>query len=130
MENKILADFTNDYVSLGTDGEIQTFEGGDAFWSLAGEKLDEIGQNWLITEFEFDKDWNTWEMHPNGEEIVYLLSGAMDLTLEKDGNLQNIELRSKGLVIIPRNTWHTAKVLEPSKMLVITFGKDTQVKPV
>lgn len=70
-------------------------------------------------------------MHPNGEEIVYLLSGAMDLTLDnKDDELQTVKLRGKGLVIIPRNTWHTAKVLEPSKMLVITFGKDTQVKPV
>ncbi len=130
MENEILDGFTNDYVSLGADGAIQAFEGGDAFWNLAGEKLDEIGQNWLITEFDFVEDWNTWEMHPNGEEIVYLLSGAMDLTLDKEGDLQTLELRSKGLVIIPRNTWHTAKVLEPSKMLVITFGKDTQVKPV
>lgn len=57
-------------------------------------------------------------------------SGAMDLTLDRDNELQTFKLRGKGLVIIPRSTWHTAKVLEPSKMLVITFGKDTQVKPI
>ena len=130
MTKKVFSDFTQNYALLGENGGIKIFEGGDAFWSLAGEKLVEIGQNWLITEFDFVEDWNTWEMHPNGEEIVYLLSGAMDLTLKKDGNLQTVELRNKGLVIIPRNTWHTAKVIEPSKMLVITFGKDTQVKPV
>lgn len=130
MENKILDDFTIEYVSLGAGGALQTFEGGDAFWNLSAEKFDEIGKSWLITEFEFTEDWQTWEMHPHGEEIVYLLSGAMDLTLDRDGDLQTLELRGKGLIIIPRHTWHTAKVLEPSKMLVITFGKDTQVKPV
>ena len=130
MTEKIFTDFTENYVSLGKNGDIETFEGGDKFWSLAGEKLDAIGENWLITEFYFDEDWKTWEMHPNGEEIVYLLSGSMDLILEKDGVLQTIELRSKGLVIIPRNTWHTVKVFEAGNMLVITLGKETQVKNV
>ena len=130
MIKKTFADFTENYVSLDKDGEIETFEGGDKFWSLAAEKLDAIGENWLITEFFFDEDWKTWEMHPNGEEIVYLLSGAMDLILEKDGVSQTVELRSKGLIIIPRNTWHTAKVFEPGNMLVITLGKETQVKNV
>lgn len=130
MTEKIFTDFTENYVSLGTNGDIETFEGGDKFWSLAGEKLDAIGENWLITEFYFDEDWKTWEMHPNGEEIVYLLSGKMDLILEKDGVLQTAELRSKGLVIIPRNTWHTAKVFEAGNMLVITLGKETQVRSI
>lgn len=130
MTEKIFTDFTENYVSLGKNGDIETFDGGDSFWSLAAEKLDAIGENWLITEFYFDEDWRTWEMHPNGEEIVYLLSGKMDLILEKDGILQTIELRSKGSVIIPRNTWHTAKVFEASNMLVITLGKETQVKEV
>ncbi|HEX8289163.1 MAG TPA: hypothetical protein VF556_14270 [Pyrinomonadaceae bacterium] len=130
MKNKVLDHFTKDFVSLGKNGEITAFEGGDDFWNLPAEKLDEIGQNWLITEFDFEQDWTTWEMHSHGEEIVYLLAGAMDLTIEKEGVRQTIELRSKGLAIIPRNTWHTAKVLKPSKMLVITFGKETQIKPV
>ena len=130
MPDKLLSDFTQNYALLGKSGEINLLEGGDAFWNLPAEKFDEIGQNWLITEFEFEEDWQTWEMHPHGEEIVYLLSGAMDLTLEKDGGKETIKLCPKGLVIIPRGTWHTAKVFEPSKMLVITFGKDTEIKPV
>lgn len=130
MTKKILPDFTQNYASLGQNGEINIFEGGDAFWNLSAEKFDEIGQNWLITEFNFEADWETWEMHPHAEEIVYLLSGEMDLLLEKDSFSQTIELRSNGLVIIPPNTWHTAKILKPSKMLVITLGKDTQIRSV
>lgn len=125
---KTFADFTENYASLETDGEIKTFDGGDKFWSLSGEDLDKIGENWLITEFHFEEDWKSWEMHPHGEEIVYLLSGEMDLILEKDGNLQTIELRGKGSVIIPRGTWHTAKVFAPCNMLIITHGKGTEIR--
>ena len=130
MKSKFLKSFIENYAVLDKEGSISDIEGGDSFWSQTPEELDKIGESWLITEFEFNEDWTTWEMHPNGEEIVYLLSGSMDLILDKDGQQQTIELRKKGLVIIERETWHTAKVFEPSKMFVITFGKDTQVKPV
>ena len=127
---KNLKGFIENYALLNNDGEIKVFDGGDSFWNQSPEEFEKIGINWLITEFEFTEDWATWEMHPNGEEIVYLLSGAIDLILDKDGEQQTIELRGKGLVIIERGTWHTAKVSEPSKMLVITYGKDTEIKPV
>lgn len=130
MNIKHFTDFTENYVSLGADGAIQTFEGGDKFWNLAADKLDKIGENWLITEFHFEEDWQTWEMHPHGDEIVYLLSGAMDLILEKDGLRHSVELRSKGFAVISPNTWHTAKVFAPSDLLVITLGKETQVRAV
>ena len=122
-------DLTENYLSLGGEGKIEAAAGGDAFWSLAGAELEKFGENWLITEFWFDEDWKSWEMHPNGEEIVYLLSGAMDLILEKDDVRQTIELRSKGLVIVPRGTWHTAKVFQMSNVLVITRGEETQIRP-
>jgi mannose-6-phosphate isomerase-like protein (cupin superfamily) len=125
-EKNNLADLTENYLSLGKMGAIKTIEGGDKFWSLPPEEIEKFGKDWLITEFYFDADWKSWEMHPNGEEIVYLLSGAMDLILEKDGERRIIELRSKGLVIVPRGTWHTAKVFQPSNVLVITLGDETQ----
>jgi mannose-6-phosphate isomerase-like protein (cupin superfamily) len=128
MSIKPFKDFTENYASLCKNGDIDLFEGGDKFWM--SDDLDKIGENWLITEFHFEEDWKTWEMHPNGEEIVYMLSGAMDLMLEKDNEVQIIELRGKGSVVIPRNTWHTAKVFAPSNMLVITLGKETQIRAV
>ncbi len=128
MNEKVLKDFTENYVSLSPNGDIEAFAGGDEFWM--SDKLDKIGENWLITEFYFTEDWKSWEMHPNGEEIVYMLSGEIDLVLEKDSEIQTIELRGKGSVVIPRSTWHTAKVFAPSNVLVITLGKETQIRPV
>lgn len=128
-----MQNFTNlfeNYLSLKSGGEIETLEGGDKFWSLPTDEMEKIGEDWLITEFESITDWKSWEMHPNGEEIVYLLSGAADLILEKDGVTKTFELRGKGLVVIERGTWHTAKVFEPSIMLVITHGKETQIREV
>ncbi len=130
MKETFLTDLMQTYLSLKKSGEIEKLEGGDKFWSKSGEELDKLGEDWLITEFSFDEDWKSWEMHPNGEEIVYLLSGAMDLILEKNENRETIELREKGLVVIPRQTWHTAKVLKPSKMLIITLGKETQIRQI
>lgn len=56
MKNKVLDDFTNVYVMLSKNGEVETFEGGYSFLSLSAEKLDKIGTNWLITEFGFEED--------------------------------------------------------------------------
>ena len=130
MNEQVLSGFSENYVSLGTTGIIQLLAGGDEFWNMPSDELEKLGENWLITEFYFDEDWKSWEMHPNGEEVVYMLSGSMDLILQKDDVQKTIELRSKGLVIVPRGTWHTAKVFEPSNVLVITLGKETQVRPI
>ena len=128
MNKNVFNNLSENYLSLGAAGIIQTLEGGDKFWNRSNDDLEKLGENWLITEFHFEEDWKSWEMHPNGEEIVYLLSGSMDLILEKDEVRQTLELRSKGLVVVPRGTWHTAKVFEPSDVLVITLGKETQIR--
>lgn len=122
-------DFTNDYATLAPNGGIDTFAGGDQFWSQSAEALDAIAQNWLISEYDFDADWPNWEMHPNGDEVVYLLSGDADLILEMDGVVQKFELRGRGTVIVPAGTWHTAKIISPARMLAITRGAGTESRP-
>ena len=52
------------------------------------EDLDEFGDfrgHIMVMRFEFDEDWPTWEMHPEGDELVYLLSGSTDMVL-RDGS--------------------------------------------
>jgi oxalate decarboxylase/phosphoglucose isomerase-like protein (cupin superfamily) len=70
-------------------------------------------------------------MHPNGDEVVCLLSGQVTFILDhKAGNLE-IDMNESGdLVIVPKGTWHTAKVRVPSKMLFITAGEGTQHRAV
>jgi len=68
----MLLDPQDCYVRLGADGVAEPLAGGDAFWSLPHAELDRLGGDWLISEFEFSADWPSWEMHPNGDEFVYL----------------------------------------------------------
>lgn len=63
----------------------------------------------------------------NGHElIVVLLSGSARLVLDQDDMYQDHQLNAAGdFVIVPANTWHTAKVGEPTQMVFITPGEGT-----
>jgi quercetin dioxygenase-like cupin family protein len=70
-------------------------------------------------------------MHPNGDEIVALISGAATLILEgSHGQHQEVVLNRPGsYAFVPRGTWHTARVREPTTMFFITAGEGTRHRP-
>ena len=81
----------------------------------------------LVSCYRFDSDWETWEMHPAGDEIVCLLSGRASFEFEGRGVVA--ELTEPGsFVVVPRGTWHTAHTTVPTAMLFITPGERTQHK--
>ena len=67
-------------------------------------------------------------MHPAGDEILYLLSGKIDLILENNEALETVSLSAGKAVIVPAGTWHTAKIREPGDLLSITRGAGTPVR--
>ncbi|WP_048439346.1 cupin [Caenimonas sp. SL110] len=117
------------YVQLQSSGVATAVPGGDAFWLLPPQEVEAAGSGWLISEYEFAADWPTWEMHPDGDEFVYLLSGCADLLLDEPGGVRTLQLRGSAAVIVPRGIWHTAKIHEPSRMLHVTLGAGTQTRP-
>lgn len=118
------------YVSLSPDGVAAPVLGGAEFWCLAPTDIAQFGVNWLISEYCFDADWPTWEMHPQADEFVYLLSGQAQLHLEHESGVEIIGLSGSGAVLVPRGRWHTAKITIPSRILHITLGVGTQTRPV
>ncbi len=83
----------------------------------------------LISCHEFETDWPSWEMHPEGDEVVVLMSGAVTFRLQLDEGEQSVELSKPGdYVIVPRGVWHTAKINIVSKMIFVTPGENTQCK--
>lgn len=117
------------YVHLTPDGSAERLPGGERFWSMPEPELDRFSHDWLISEFECSSDWSNWEMHPEGEEFVYLLSGEAVLLLEQPAGLKEVSLSSRAAVVVPRGVWHTAKVSQPSRMLFVTVGHGTQHRP-
>ena len=97
------------------------------------EELDRDYNNFknceLIALHEFNGDWPCWEVHPMGDEVVVLISGAVDFVLQFDEGEQTVELSLPGdYVIVPRGVWHTAKMSVLSKILFVTPGENTQCR--
>jgi uncharacterized cupin superfamily protein len=117
------------YVLLDAHGAAAPVPGGEQFWRMPEAALDASGLSWLVSEYIFERDWPTWEMHPEADEFVYLLSGDAELWLEQGDGVDKIALSGRGAVIVPREIWHTAKVSASSRVLHITRGAGTQTRP-
>ena len=75
---------------------------------------------------DLTSDWSTWEMHPAGDEFIYLLDGAMTLILETGTDPERVSLSAGDFTIVPAGIWHTADVAQPGQGLFITCGAGTQ----
>ena len=130
-ENLCAHELTSTYVHLGEGGTSTALEVTASFWpDLMASKLAHLGPGRLVIQACFADDWSNWEMHPNGDEVVLLLAGEVDLVLEQKGGHRTVELRSLGsFALIPRGIWHTANTDRASSMLFITAGEGTEHRP-
>jgi len=80
----------------------------------------------LVSLHSFDADWDSWEMHPEGEEVVICLDGAITLVQETEEGLREVALGAGGYAINPRGVWHTANIAAHARVLFITAGWGTQ----
>lgn len=117
------------YIHLAHDGTGQVVPGGKDFWSLPADEMAHFASGWLVTEFTFSENWESWEMHPEGDELVYLLSGEVEMLLQLPSGTTGTHIYERGAILVPRGVWHTARVMCPSRMLFITRGAGTQHKP-
>mgnify|MGYP006288982691 CR=1 FL=1 len=81
----------------------------------------------LLAEHAFETDWPTWEIHPDGDELIVLLRGRGELVLREQGRDRTVALEKPGAFVrVPRRTWHTARIAEPTAMLFVTPGAGTR----
>ena len=94
-------------------------------------RFDDFKGHTLVSCHTFDSAWPTWEMHPAGDEVVCLLAGEASFVFDRDGRKETVRLHEPGTcVIVPKATWHTARVAKAARMLFITPGEGTQNRPV
>ncbi len=82
----------------------------------------------LVSMHTFDEPWDSWEMHPNGSEVVLCTRGEITLIQEIDGQKNRINLRPGEYVINEPGVWHTADVNHSAVAVFITAGIGTQVR--
>jgi quercetin dioxygenase-like cupin family protein len=62
------------------------------------------------------------ERHPDGDEILYVVAGAVDVLLETDP-VQRVALEAGDGLIVPRGVWHRLEIVAPAKILYATPGR-------
>ena len=98
-----------------------------AFYGELDAEFPDFGGHVLIQRYSFEKPWGTWERHPKGDEYVYLISGDTDFVLWQDDREVTVRVDKPGsFVVVPQNTWHTARPHAPTTMLFVTPGQDTE----
>jgi mannose-6-phosphate isomerase-like protein (cupin superfamily) len=84
----------------------------------------------LVSMHSFTESWDSWEMHPLGDEVVLCLSGQMRLHQEfADGTTANVTIGAGEYAINPPGCWHTADVDGVATALFITAGMGTEHRP-
>ena len=68
------------------------------------------------------------EMHPDGDEILYVISGRLKVELESAPDAP-IFLEAGGACIVERGVWHKVSVLEETNLLHITPGPGGDHRP-
>jgi mannose-6-phosphate isomerase-like protein (cupin superfamily) len=85
---------------------------------------------YLMGAFRVDSDSDHWEVHPQGDEIIQLLSGAVDFIFREAAGERRVELRDQAICIVPRGAWHRTVVHAPSEIVFTTYGLGTQHEPI
>jgi hypothetical protein len=80
----------------------------------------------LVSMHTFDAPWDSWEVHPQGHELVVCTAGTITLHQEIDGDTRTVTLHTGDAAINAPGVWHTADVESPATALFVTAGVGTQ----
>jgi quercetin dioxygenase-like cupin family protein len=83
----------------------------------------------LVSMRRYTTSWESWEMHPLGEELVVCTEGTIRLLQEVEGEIRPAVLNRGEAVINPAGVWHTADVDDQAAVLIVTAGRGTKNRP-
>ena len=111
---------------LGRDGSGTNKALSPNFYQELDTEIDADSGFVLIQHFTFSEPWPTWEVHPRGDEFVYLLKGDTDFILWRDESEELVRVNEPGsYVCVPQGLWHTARPHEETTLLFVTPGEGT-----
>lgn len=117
------------YVHLRPDDSALAMKGGEEFWAGIEDRRD-LDRGRLMGASQQTADWDHWERHPAGEEILTLLSGELEIVLQTQAGEERAVLKPGQALVIPAGIWHRGIVRIPGELLFITAGAGTEHRPV
>ena len=125
----MMPDLTNTFVVLGPGQTAVPVEVTPTLYADLDANFGGFKGHSLVARYEFGSDWPNWEVHPQGDEIAVLMSGAAEMVFDERGGHRSVRLSRPGeFVIVPKGTWHTARISTPTAMLFVTPGEGTEHK--
>ena len=61
-----------------------------------------------------------WERHRNGDELVHVLEGEVDITVLTDGEPVRATLRAGSIFVVPQGLWHRQLTRGEVEMMTAT----------
>jgi hypothetical protein len=83
-----------------------------------------VGAPMLVTEPPHEG-----EMHPDADELLYLVCGRVRVRLELDSGARDVELGADQAIVVPRGVWHRIFIEEPGRLVHITPGPGGEHRP-
>ena len=68
------------------------------------------------------------EMHPDGDEVLFLISGRVRVLLET-APAEEFEMQPGDGLIVPKGVWHRVNIIEPSRIVYITPSPRSEYRP-
>lgn len=116
------------YAHLGVGPEVTQLPLTPDFWPTIGQRTD-IHSGRLFAAYDMEGDWDVWEVHPAGDELVMALGGSMTFHFDEGDNVTQLKVPDGHYAVVPAGVWHTADVPRPCRMIGITWGEDTEHRP-
>ena len=121
------------HLGLGATAVPQPAFDGMAWYEAYGAGTASDGaEGRLVSLSTFTDSWDSWEMHPEGAEVVVCTAGRMTLVQEfADGSTASVTISAGEYAINPPGCWHTADIDKAGSAtaLFITCGQGTQGRP-
>ncbi len=68
------------------------------------------------------------ERHPDGDEVLYLISGRVRVVFP-DSTVDDIDVKPGDGLVVPKGMWHRVDILEPSQIVYVTPGPNSEYRP-
>jgi len=122
-------DVARTLIHLDGAGGAQPIESSRSFWrgGAAAQRYERV-----LGAFDFrsgeDLHSSMQEMHPEVDEVLLVLSGALDVLVEERGHERKIPLEASQAAIVPRGVWHRLVMRRPGRLLFINNRKGIQTR--
>jgi mannose-6-phosphate isomerase-like protein (cupin superfamily) len=87
-------------------------------------RLQQLPNGLLLGAFQIaravDAHSNVWEMHPVGDEILVMVTGALEVEYADDSHRGTCSLGTGEAMVMPRGFWHRLALREPGLLLTLT----------